>query len=154
MAAAEAAAEWARRAAVADAVRLEGDAEAAAIAAKGTAEAAAMQERADAFERYGEAATLQMLVEALPQIVAKAAEPLGAIDKMTVISTDGATKPTRTVTDNVAQGVEPLGSTTGIDRNRMLCGLTAEKAAARYGPLDRTCPSPRGGPASEGPISG
>ncbi|MET8970340.1 SPFH domain-containing protein [Streptomyces hydrogenans] len=123
-------AERARRAAIAEAVRLEGDAEAGAIAAKGAAEAEAMHKRADAFERYGDAAVLQMLVEVLPQVVGKAAEPLAAVDKMTVISTDGASRLTRTVTDNVAQGVELLMSTTGVDLASLLQGLTARTAGA------------------------
>ncbi|MEH6374940.1 SPFH domain-containing protein [Streptomyces sp. KLMMK] len=126
-------AERARRVAIADAVRQEGEAEAAAIAARGAAEAEAMNKKADAFERYGDAAVLQMLVEVLPQVVGKAAEPLGAIDKLTVISTDGAGKLPRTVADNVAQGMELLGSTTGVDLPRLLRGLTADKAGARAG---------------------
>ncbi|MFF4214927.1 flotillin family protein [Streptomyces nondiastaticus] len=122
-------AERARRVAIADAVRQEGEAEAAAIAARGTAEAEAMNKKADAFERYGDAAVLQMLVEVLPQVVGKAAEPLGAIDKLTVISTDGAGKLPRTVADNVAQGMELIGSTTGVDLTRLLKGLTADQPA-------------------------
>ncbi|MGW4232842.1 flotillin family protein [Streptomyces sp. NPDC004980] len=111
------------RSALADAVRIEGEAEAAAIAAKGAAEAEAMQKKADAFARYGDAAVLQMLVEVLPQVVAKAAEPLSAIDKLTVISTDGASQLSRTVTDNVAQGMELLSSTTGVDLGALLQNL-------------------------------
>ncbi|MFI5763688.1 flotillin family protein [Streptomyces sp. NPDC051563] len=120
-------AERARRAAIAEAVRLEGDAEAAAILARGSAEAEAMQKKAEAFETYGDAAMIQMMVEALPQVVAKAAEPLSAIDKMTVISTDGASRLSRTVTDNVAQGMELLSSTTGVDLAELLKGLTTPK---------------------------
>lgn len=111
------------RSALADAVRIEGEAEAASIAAKGAAEAEAMQKKADAFAQYGDAAVLQMLVEVLPQVVAKASEPLSAIDKMTVISTDGASQLARTVTDNVAQGVELLSSTTGVDVAQLLENL-------------------------------
>ncbi|MET8175570.1 flotillin family protein [Streptomyces clavifer] len=125
------------RSALADAVRIEGEAEAAAIAAKGAAEAEAMHKKADAFARYGDAAVLQMLVEVLPQVVAKASEPLSAIDKMTVISTDGASQLSRTVTDNVAQGMELLSSTTGVDLGALLQNLkgrtggdTASEAAA------------------------
>ncbi|MER5496488.1 MULTISPECIES: flotillin family protein [unclassified Streptomyces] len=134
---AEAAAERARltgegeklqRSALAEAVRIEGEAEAAAIAARGTAEAEAMHKKADAFERYGEAAVLQMLVEVLPQVVAKASEPLSAVDKMTVISTDGASQLSRTVTDNVAQGMELLSSTTGVDIAGLLKNLRAGKS--------------------------
>ncbi|MEK8144004.1 SPFH domain-containing protein [Streptomyces sp. M10(2022)] len=111
------------RSALADAVRIEGEAEAAAIAAKGSAEAEAMHKKADAFDRYGDAAVLQMMVEVLPQVVAKAAEPLSAIDKLTVISTDGASQLSRTVTDNVAQGMELLTSTTGVDIAGLLQNL-------------------------------
>ncbi|MFD5873159.1 flotillin family protein [Streptomyces sp. NPDC060322] len=111
------------RSALADAVRIEGESEAAAIAAKGAAEAEAMQKKADAFAQYGDAAVLQMLVEVLPQVVAKAAEPLSAIDKLTVISTDGASQLSRTVTDNVAQGLELLNSTTGVDLGALLRNL-------------------------------
>jgi flotillin len=111
------------RSALADAVRIEGEADAAAIAAKGSAEAEAMQKKADAFAQYGDAAVLQMLVEVLPSVVAKASEPLSAIDKMTVISTDGASQLARTVTDNVAQGMELLTSTTGVDMTSLLQNL-------------------------------
>jgi flotillin len=114
------------RSALADAVRIEGESEAAAIAAKGSAEAEAMQKKADAFARYGDAAVLQMLVEVLPQVVAKASEPLSAIDKLTVISTDGATQLSRTVTDNVTQGLELLNSTTGVDLAALLQNLQAK----------------------------
>ncbi|MFF2406291.1 flotillin family protein [Streptomyces sp. NPDC058092] len=117
------------RSALADAVRIEGEAEAAAIAAKGAAEAEAMQKKADAFAQYGDAAVLQMMVEVLPQVVAKAAEPLSAIDKMTVISTDGASQLSRTVTDNVAQGMELLSSTTGVDLAALLKNLKGGAAA-------------------------
>ncbi|MFF0225255.1 flotillin family protein [Streptomyces sp. NPDC004629] len=117
-----------RRSALAEAVRLEGAAQAAAIGATGEAEAEAMRKKADAFAQYGDAAVLQMLVEVLPHVVAKAAEPLGAIDKMTVISTDGASRLTRTVADNVAQGVELLGSTTGVDLAELLKGITGRVA--------------------------
>ncbi|WP_327368400.1 flotillin family protein [Streptomyces sp. NBC_01217] len=117
------------RSALADAVRIEGEAEAAAIAARGAAEAEAMQKKADAFAQYGDAAVLQMLVEVLPQVVAKASEPLSAIDKLTVISTDGASQLSRTVTDNVAQGMELLSSTTGVDLAALLKNLKGGAAA-------------------------
>ncbi|MGW0789781.1 flotillin family protein [Streptomyces sp. NPDC002911] len=127
------------RSALADAVRIEGESEAAAIAAKGTAEAEAMHKKADAFARYGDAAVLQMLVEVLPQVVAKASEPLSAIDKLTVISTDGASQLSRTVTDNVAQGLELLNSTTGVDLAALLRNLQGKAAGTESVPAG---PSP------------
>ncbi|MFD0314840.1 flotillin family protein [Streptomyces flavalbus] len=129
--------EKAQRAALAEAVRIEGEAEAAAIGAKGSAEAEAMRKKADAFAQYGDAAVLQMLVEVLPQVVAKASEPLSAVDKMTVISTDGASQLSRTVADNVAQGVELLNATTGVDLAQLLKGITS-----RAGGGDAPVPAP------------
>ncbi len=133
------------RAALAEAVRIEGEADAAAIAAKGAAEAEAMQKKADAFAQYGDAAMLQMLVEALPQVVAKASEPLSAVDKMTVISTDGASQLSRTVADNVAQGMELLSSTTGVDLAELLKGVTQRGTATTS---QGTSPVPERGAAN------
>lgn len=132
------------RSALADAVRIEGEAEAAAIAARGSAEAEAMQKKADAFARYGDAAVLQMLVEVLPQVVAKASEPLSAIDKLTVISTDGASQLSRTVTDNVAQGMELLSSTTGVDLAALLKNLKGAGPKAEVPAQQDTAAEPNG----------
>lgn len=140
------------RSALADAVRIEGEAEAAAIAAKGAAEAEAMQKKADAFAQYGDAAVLQMLVEVLPQVVAKAAEPLSAIDKMTVISTDGASQLSRTVTDNVAQGMELLSSTTGVDLAALLKNLKGGAAAAASADLPDRAPDAAPAASANGKI--
>ncbi|WP_030685575.1 flotillin family protein [Streptomyces sp. NRRL B-1347] len=115
-----------RRAALADAVRVEGEATASAIDARGAAEAEVMRKKADAFTQYGDAAVLQMLVEVLPHVVSKASEPLSAVDKMTVISTDGASHLTRTVAGNVVQGMELLNSTTGVDLAELLRGITRQ----------------------------
>ncbi|MDU7361696.1 MAG: SPFH domain-containing protein [Propionibacteriaceae bacterium] len=108
-------AEKARRIAESDAVRAEGEAKAAAVAAVGAAEAEAMDKRAEAFAHYNEAAVLQMLIEALPQVAEKVAAPLGSIDKLTVVSTDGASALPKTVNDNMLQTVELVKNTTGID---------------------------------------
>jgi flotillin len=118
--------ERARRAALAEAVEREGSAEAAAILAKGQAEAQAMQSKADAFEQYGEAAVLDLLVRMLPQVVEAASAPLKAVDKLTVISTDGASALTRTVASNVAQGLQLGTDLTGVDLARLLSRLTGE----------------------------
>jgi flotillin len=118
--------ERARRAALAEAVEREGSAEAAAILAKGQAEAQAMQNKADAFQQYGEAAVLDLLARMLPQVVEAASAPLKAVDKLTVISTDGASALTRTVASNVAQGLQLSADLTGVDLARLLTRLTGE----------------------------
>jgi flotillin len=120
---AEGEAEKARREAIAAAVRAEGDAEAAAILATGQAEAEAMEKKADAYERYGDAAIVDLLAKALPDVVAKAAEPMSNIDKLTVISTDGASQLTKSVTTNVAQGLQLASDLTGVDLTSLFAQL-------------------------------
>ncbi|MEM7276181.1 MAG: SPFH domain-containing protein, partial [Actinomycetota bacterium] len=111
----EGAAEQARREAVAAAIRTEGEAEAAAILAKGQAEAEAMTRKADAYEQYGQAAIVDILAGMLPEVVREASAPVGAIDKLTVISTDGATGVTKSVAGNIAQGMEVSSDLLGVD---------------------------------------
>ncbi|GAB2918146.1 flotillin family protein [Rhodococcus aerolatus] len=117
-------AEKLRRQAIADAVEREGMADAAAIRARGEAEAAAMDARATAFATYGEAAILDLLVKVLPEVVGAAAAPLSAVDKMTVISTDGAGAVGKSVAANVAQGLQLSGDLTGIDVPALLKRLS------------------------------
>jgi len=112
---AEGNAEKSRRESVAAAVRTEGESEAAAILAKGEAEATAMQKRADAYEQYGQAAILDLLADMLPQLVREASAPMAAIDKLTVISTDGASSLTRSVAGNVTQGMQLASDLLGVD---------------------------------------
>lgn len=122
-------AERARRSAIAEAVRLEGDAEAAAILARGKAEAEALDEKARAFQDFGDAAVLDLLVGVLPAVVREASAPLAAVDKLTVISTDGAGNLARTVAANVEQGLQLSGDLTGVDL-RALLGRLAQGGAA------------------------
>ena len=137
-------AEQRRRTAIADAVEREGAAEASAIQARGhaeaeavkargQAEAEAMQAKAEAFARYGEAAVLDLLARMLPQVVAAASAPMSAVDKMTVISTDGASALTRSVASNVTQGLQLGSDLTGIDLATLLARL-GNAAAPIAGP--------------------
>ena len=108
-------AEKARRIAEAEAVRAEGEAAAAAILAKGNAEAAAMEKKAEAYSHYNQAAVLEMLVRVLPDVAREVAAPMGNIEKLTVISADGANELPKQVGQNVVQVMEMLKNTTGID---------------------------------------
>ncbi|HMS36269.1 MAG TPA: flotillin domain-containing protein, partial [Arachnia sp.] len=106
----------------------EGEAKAAAVLAVGQAEAEAMEKRAEAFAQYNEAAVLQMLIEILPQMAEKVAAPMGSIDKLTVISSDGASTLPRQVTDNVLQTMQLLQDTTGVDLAGIVGGLGKKDA--------------------------
>ncbi|WP_051265083.1 flotillin family protein [Nakamurella lactea] len=118
-----------RRQAIADAVEREGAAEASAILAKGQAEAEAMDKRSQAFAGYGEAAVLDLLVKVLPDIVNAASAPLAAVDKMTIISSDGAGSLSKSVASNVAHGLQMSSDLTGID----IAGLLSRLGAKRQG---------------------
>ncbi|MDO5535730.1 MAG: flotillin domain-containing protein, partial [Propionibacteriaceae bacterium] len=108
-------AEKARRIAEAAAVRAEGEAKAAAVLAVGQAEAEAMDKRAEAFAHYNDAAILQMLVEVLPAMAKEVSAPLGSIDKLTVVSTDGAAALPKQVSENLMQTLQLVKDTTGYD---------------------------------------
>ena len=137
-------AEKLRREAIADAVEREGAAEAAAILARGQAEAKSMDARAEAFGTYGEAAILDLLVKVLPEVVAAAAAPLSAVDKMTVISADGADSLGRSVAANVAQGLQLSGDLTGIDVPALLRRLGGAAGAQAADNVTHVAISPDG----------
>jgi len=73
-------------AARADVTRLEGQAEADIIRAKGEAEAGAMEVRANAFKEYNQAALLDKMLGAMPELARAFSEPLSKVDKITIIS--------------------------------------------------------------------
>jgi flotillin len=127
---AEGAAERQRREAIAAAVEREGQAEASAILAKGTAEAEARQKNAEAFNEYGEAAILELIVHMLPNLVKAASDPISSVDKLTVISTDGASNLTRNVANNVETGLQIGSDLTGVDL-RGLLGTIGKRNADR-----------------------
>jgi len=99
----------------AEQVRLEGGAEAAIVLTKGEAEAKALALRADAYKRFNEAAIIQTVLNALPEIVKAASEPMSHIDSLTVMSTEGATDVVRTATRAVAESAAVIKGLTGID---------------------------------------
>jgi flotillin len=119
------AAEKARRQAIADAVQREGEAEAAAILARGSAEAEAREKNAEAFKLYGEAAILELIAGVLPDLVRAASEPISAVEKMTVISTNGASDLTRTVATNVETGLQIGSDLMGLDLKELFSRLAA-----------------------------
>lgn len=108
-------------------VRLAGQAAAEAILAKGQAEAEAKAKIAEAFKQYGQAAVLSMVIEILPSIVKEAAQPLGNIEKISVVDTGngeskngGANRVTNYATNLLASSQETLKETTGLDLKNLL----------------------------------
>ena len=63
-------------------------AEASRIRAVGEAEADAMRAKAEAYKQYGDAAVMTMVLEALPQLAAEVAAPLGRTKEIVVLGGD------------------------------------------------------------------
>ncbi|TMC70582.1 MAG: hypothetical protein E6J18_09790 [Chloroflexi bacterium] len=99
----------------AETVRLEGGAEAAIVLTKGEAEAKALAMRADAYKQFNEAAIIQTVLAALPDIVRAAAEPMGHINSLTVMSADGASDIVRNATRAMIESTTAIKGLTGLD---------------------------------------
>ena len=69
-------------------IQARGLAEAESIRARGLAEAEAMEKKAEAYQKYNNAAMAEMLIQVLPDISGKIAEPLAQIDNITIIGGD------------------------------------------------------------------
>lgn len=111
-------------------IRLDGEAEADAIRQKGLAEAEAKEKLAEAMEKYGEAAILEMIIDMLPDFAAKVAEPVRSIDKVTVIDNgngegDGAARMSNYVTKLMSQLPETLKDVSGVDLKGMLDNISS-----------------------------
>ncbi len=110
----------------AEAELAQGRAEAEVIKLRGLAEAEAKQKIAEAFEQYGQAAIMDMIIKMLPEYAKNIASPLGNIDKITVVDTGsgdkngGANKVTGYATDLMATAQESLKETMGLDLKEML----------------------------------
>ena len=101
-------------------IRAVGEAEASAIQAKGIAEAEAMEKKAEAYAKYNKAAVAEMMIKVLPDIAGKVAEPLGQIDKITIIGGgEGGSNGVDQIAGNVpvvmAKVFESMKEATGID---------------------------------------
>ncbi|NXC56575.1 FLOT2 protein, partial [Aleadryas rufinucha] len=70
----------------AEKIRKIGEAEAFVIEAVGMAEAEGLKLKAEALQKYGEAAQLALVLDALPEIAAKVSAPLSRVDEIVILS--------------------------------------------------------------------
>jgi len=121
----------------AEASKAKGLAEAAVIQAQGEAMAEAMRKKAEAWEKYGEAAIVQTIAELLPQLAKNVAEPLSRIEKMVVVNSGsgggGASKITKDVTDIIAQLPPVVEGLTGIDLAKMIQKFAEKRGGVSKG---------------------
>src|ERR1700723_671767 len=109
----------------ASSIRAQGEAEAEIIFKKGEAEAKAMNIKAEAFQEYNQASVLDKLITGLPEVVRALAEPLGKVDKVTIVSTGngdaaGAYKLTGDITKIAAQVPALFEALSGMQMTELL----------------------------------
>lgn len=112
----------------AEGVQAKGMAEASAIQAKALAEAEGMEKKAMAYQKYNNAAMAEMLIQVLPDIAGKIAEPLSQIEKITIIGGDGGGNGVDQIAGNVpavmAKLFTSMKEATGIDLNEIVKAST------------------------------
>ncbi|WP_430786477.1 SPFH domain-containing protein [Virgibacillus flavescens] len=117
----------------ADSQRAQGESEAEIIRLKGLAEAEAKRKIAEAFEEFGEAAILDMVMKMLPEYAKQVASPLANIDKITVVDTGGsganggANKVSGYATNLMSTLQESLKASSGIDVKELIENISGKK---------------------------
>jgi len=106
------------------AIRAQGEAEAEIIFKKGEAEAKAMNVKAEAYQEFNQAAIVDKLITAMPEVVRALAAPLANVDKITVVSTGGdaagMNKITGDITKMAAQIPALFETLSGMPLNELL----------------------------------
>jgi len=118
----------------AEANKARGLAEAAIIEAQGKATASAMQQKAESFKQYNEAAVIEMIVRVMPEVAARISEPLSKTEKIVIINSGngaggGASKLTGDVAQIISQLPPVLESLTGVKFEKLLEQVPALKKA-------------------------
>ena len=117
----------------AEAERFAMEQEAEGIRAKGLAEAEAIEKKAEAQRKMGEASVLEMYLQALPEVVKNAAEPLAQTDKIVMYGDGNATKVVKDVMCSANQIMEGMKESTGIDIQSLIAGIAGGTVARAAG---------------------
>ncbi|XP_038140806.1 flotillin-2-like [Cyprinodon tularosa] len=102
----------------AEKIKMIGEAEASRIEAVGKAEAEKMRLKAEAFQQYGEAAKKALVLEALPRITSKVAEPLAKTNEIVILSGEGS-RVTGEVNRLLAELPVSVNALTGVDLSKI-----------------------------------
>ncbi|MCX7972825.1 MAG: SPFH domain-containing protein [bacterium] len=114
----------------AEAAKAKGLAEAEVTEAQGVAIAKAMMKKAEAWRMYNNAAIAEIIIEKLPEIAEKVANPLNRVDKVIMIGGGngaGFSNLTRDIAGTVATVPEVLKNITGVDLIEILKGLSSQQ---------------------------
>ena len=118
--------------------RLTGSAEADIIFSKGEAEAKAMNVKAEAYQEWSQAAVVDKLITNMAEIVRAMAEPLGKVDKITIVSTGndgniGANKMTGEMTKIAAQVPALFEALSGMKMSDLMANVKEMKPREKDG---------------------
>ena len=127
----QAEAELVRQQKEAEGILARGQAEAEAIKAKGLAEAEAIDRKAEAMQKYGEAAVLEMTLAALPKVAEAVASPLANVDSITMYGDGNSTKLVQEMVTNVTQVISGIQESTGLNVTQLLAGFMSGKVAGK-----------------------
>ena len=112
-----------------------GKAEAEAIRAKALAEAEGIDKKAEAMKKYGEAAVVEMIMAALPEIAKNVAEPLSKVDKITMYGEGNSAKLVGDIVNSTTQITEGISAGMGIDLKSILLGALGTKVLSDNNPV-------------------
>lgn len=113
----------------AEAIAARGQAEAEAIRLKGEAEAIGIEKKAEAQKKMSDASVIEMIMNALPEMTAAAAAPLGNVKNITMYGDGNGTKLVKDVTGVTNQVMAGLAAN-GVDiRNIIEKALTKKNNA-------------------------
>ena len=111
-----------------------GKAEAEVIRAKALAEAEGIDKKAEAMKKYGEAAVVEMIMSALPEIAKNVAEPLSKVDKITMYGEGNSAKLLADIVNGTTQVTEGISAGMGLDIKSLLAGALGGKLASDGAP--------------------
>ena len=94
------------------------------------AEAEGIDKKAEAMKKYGEAAVIEMVMKALPEIARNVAEPLSKVDKITMYGEGNSAKLISDIVGSTTQITEGFASGMGLDIKSLLVGALGGKLAA------------------------
>ena len=114
----------------AEGIRATGEAEAEAVRAKALAEAEGIDKKAEAMKKYGEAAIIEMIIGALPEIAKNVAEPLGKVDRITMYGEGNSAKLIQDIVNGTSQITEGMTQGLGLDLKSLLAGAIGGKLAS------------------------
>jgi len=107
-----------------------GKAEAEAIQAKAVAEAEGIDKKAEAMKKYGDAAIVEMIMTAMPEIAKNVAEPLAKVDKITMFGDGNTARLLQDIVKGTTQVTEGLSSGLGLDLKAVVAGALGGRLAA------------------------